>query len=63
MTTTGRPDSDSCIVEWGGEGIAKVHIENGRRADVIGFTRGDDGGCVPVVETENLAEDCNYVYD
>lgn len=60
--TRSGADSDSCIADWGGEGSTHLHLESGHRADVIGFTRGD-GDCVPVVETENLAEDCNYAYD
>lgn len=60
--TRSGADSDACIADWGGEGSTYLHIESGHRADVIGFTRGDDD-CVPVVRTEDLAEDCNYDYD
>lgn len=60
--TRSGADSDSCIADWGGEGSTQLHVESGHRADVIGFTRGGDDYCVPVVKTENLAEDCNYEY-
>lgn len=60
--TRSGADSDSCIADWGGEGSTRLHVASGHRADVIGFTRGDDEDCVPVVETETV-EDCRYEYD